>query len=295
LKKYAYKARMRASLSGSEGFMERRRPSRRQPEAVRVWMLGDFRVSVGSRVIRPDEWRLKKAANLVKLLALAVDHRMHKEQVMELLWPELGSEAAANNMHYALHCARRALEPDTRARAFHYLLLGGETLALCPEGHLSVDVECFEEAATAARSTREPAAYRAAIELYAGDLLPQDRYEGWAEDRRQELRSDYLALLAELAQLDEEDGKIGPAIEALRRITAEEPTNEDAHIRLIRLYDLAGRRQEALRQYERLEMVLSRTFGREPDGEGRYLYEQLRTALQQEDLAQAHKTGNSTC
>jgi hypothetical protein len=37
-------------------------------EAVRVWWLGGFRVSVGSRTIAQDAWRLRKVAALVKLL-----------------------------------------------------------------------------------------------------------------------------------------------------------------------------------------------------------------------------------
>ncbi len=61
------------------------------PEVVRVRLLGGFRVSVGSRVIREDSWRLRKAASLIKLLALAPGHRLHRERAMDLLWPDLGS------------------------------------------------------------------------------------------------------------------------------------------------------------------------------------------------------------
>ena len=49
-----------------------------EPEAVRVHMLGGFRVSVGTRVIGEGEWRLKKAGSLIKLLALAEGHRLHR-------------------------------------------------------------------------------------------------------------------------------------------------------------------------------------------------------------------------
>jgi DNA-binding SARP family transcriptional activator len=76
---------------------------------VRVWLLGRFEVSIGSRVIRENEWRLRKAASLVKLLALAPGHRLHRELVMDLLWPDLSPKAAANNLHQALHVARRTL------------------------------------------------------------------------------------------------------------------------------------------------------------------------------------------
>src|SRR5215208_1231545 len=118
------------------------------PETLRIWLLGGFRVSVGSRSIGEEEWRLRKAASLLKLLALAPGHRLHREQAMELLWPELDAEAALNNLHYALHVARRTLEPSARASvASRYLHLGGERLALCPDSPLWVDVEAFEEAA----------------------------------------------------------------------------------------------------------------------------------------------------
>ncbi len=55
-----------------------------------------------------------------------------------------------------------------------------------------------------ARRSRDPAAYRVALELYAGDLLPEDRYEEWTQGRREELRQLYIALLIELAGLCEE-------------------------------------------------------------------------------------------
>ncbi len=165
--------------------------------AVRIWLLDGFRISVGSsRSIGEDEWRLKKAGSLLKLLALAPAHRLHREQAMDLLWPELDSGAAANNLHHALHIARRTLEPSAPAGAASgYLHLRGESLALSPAGPVWVDVEAFEEAATTARHALEPAAYRAAIDLYSGELLPQDRYEVWAEDRRAQLRGVYLSLL----------------------------------------------------------------------------------------------------
>jgi hypothetical protein len=48
-------------------------------EAVRIWLLGVFRIWVGGRTIRHSEWRLRKSATLVKLLALASAHRLqHK-------------------------------------------------------------------------------------------------------------------------------------------------------------------------------------------------------------------------
>ena len=140
-------------------------------EAIRVKLLGEFSVSVGDRTVGHDAWRLRKAASLVKLLALAPGHRLHREQVMELLWPDLGKRAASNNLRQALHTARQALEPDSSAGS-RYLASQDESLMLCPGGSLWVDVEAFEQAASTARGSHEPAAYEAALNLYAGELLP---------------------------------------------------------------------------------------------------------------------------
>jgi DNA-binding SARP family transcriptional activator len=110
-------------------------------EALRVSLLGRFAVSVGPRVVGEEGWRLRKAASLVKLLALAPYHRLHREQPMELLWPDLAPRSAANNLHQTLHAARRTLDPD--ATEFRYLTLRDEQLFLCPDGALQVDVDAF--------------------------------------------------------------------------------------------------------------------------------------------------------
>ena len=89
---------------------------------------------------------------------------------------------------------------------------------LCPEGDLWVDVEAFEEAAATARRAQEPAAYRAALDLYAGELLPGDRYEEWARSTVGELRRLYLSLLVGARAAPRGRGEYEPAIEALRRV-----------------------------------------------------------------------------
>src|ERR671921_84727 len=83
-----------------------------RPETMRLWLLGGFRVSVGTRTVEEGAWRLRKAASLVKLLALAPGHHLHRERAMDLLWPESAKKAASNSLSQALHAARRALGPD---------------------------------------------------------------------------------------------------------------------------------------------------------------------------------------
>src|SRR3954447_22264951 len=79
---------------------------------VNVTLLGGFAVAVDGAAVPDSAWRLKKARELVKLLALAPGHRLHREQAMDVLWPDLGPEAAANNLNQAVYVARRALAAD---------------------------------------------------------------------------------------------------------------------------------------------------------------------------------------
>jgi predicted ATPase len=108
--------------------------------------------------------------------------------------------------------------------------------------------------------------------------MPEDRFEEWAESRRQELRQRFLSLLVELAGLYEERGAeedLALAVQALQRVLTEEPTNEEAHFGLMRLYALSGRQGEALRQYVRLSEALSSALGGEPSASTRALKEEI--------------------
>ncbi len=252
-----------------------------------MWLLGSFRVSIGSRTFAEGAWRLKNAAALVKLLALTPGHRLHREQAMDALWPDSGRKAASNNLRQTLHAARRALEPSLGSQ---YLVSEDEQLLLCPQGELWVDVDAFEEAAATARRARDPAAYRAAIELYSGELLPGDRYEEWAEGRRHELRHSWLSLHLELARVYEARGEYEKGIELLQRALLEEPTNEQMHASLMRLYAFSEQRGEALAQYGRLREALSR----ELDAEVSITTKQLREEIAAGTFPPAHPTAVPT-
>ena len=118
---------------------------------VRIRLFGSFAVA-GESEIPAGAWRLRKAKSLVKLLALSPGRRLHREQVMELLWPERDPEAAANNLHQALYVARRALAA-AGADASTVLPLREDMLVLAPDGGVEVDVDVFETAVARARET----------------------------------------------------------------------------------------------------------------------------------------------
>ena len=63
----------------------RSEPALDSVQPLRIELLGHFRVAVGRRDVPDAAWRLRKGQSLVKLLALAPGHRLHREQLEEAL------------------------------------------------------------------------------------------------------------------------------------------------------------------------------------------------------------------
>ena len=109
---------------------------------LQVKVLGTFTVSVNNRRVNDSAWKLRKAKAVLKLLAIAPDHRLPRDKVLDTLWPELDPQAALNNLHKALLVARRALEPDSSG-AGNYISFRNDTLGLDAPAGLEVDAVRF--------------------------------------------------------------------------------------------------------------------------------------------------------
>jgi DNA-binding SARP family transcriptional activator len=239
---------------------------------IRITLLGRFAVAVGGVPVAEAGWKRRHAAAVVKVLALAPGRRLHREQVIDLLWPDDTTAAAAPKLHKAAHYARRAIGvPDA-------VVLRGDQVLLCPGAAVTVDAAEFEELARRALAGAGPGTSPAAgdeagtgaagqaLALYAGELLPRDRYEEWAEARRDQLRRQYLELLR---------------LDGRWELVAElDPADEHAHLALMRRHAANGDRHAALRQFDRLDRALRTGLGVGPGPEATALRDQLLAAQQ---------------
>jgi DNA-binding SARP family transcriptional activator len=55
---------------------------------LRVWTLGRFAVQQGARRIDERAWHQRRAGELFRLLLVAPDYSLGREQVLEALWPD---------------------------------------------------------------------------------------------------------------------------------------------------------------------------------------------------------------
>jgi DNA-binding SARP family transcriptional activator len=237
-----------------------------QTSFLEIRLLEAFRVVVGQRVLVERDWTRRKAKTLLKLLALEPSHQMHREQLIDLMWPELDLDLAAGNLHKIVHAVRRALEPQLRVGGeSRFIVASGQQLKLSSPHVLSIDVEIFERLSAAALKTGSPEAYEAAIAQYRGDLLLEDLYEDWAAAPRERLRSTYRKLLTRVAEIYASLGEVDRRIDCVRRLLASDPSNEEAHRALMQAYAASGKRSEAMHQYKLCRDSLRSELDAEPD------------------------------
>lgn len=227
-------------------------------------------------MIRDDAWGQRRPAKtLVKLLAVERTHSLHRDQILEILWPHVGLESAINGFSKALHAARRALEPDLLPRAAsRYLRLSDDILSLNPD-ETWIDIDHFESLSEPAMQLGDVSSCEAACAAYTGELLPEDRYEDWAEESRTALGETHNRLLVMLADALVNEHSYEAAAKYLRKVVHDDPAREDVHRRLMRLYVAMGNRHDALHQYQVCREALERELDTEPEPETDSLYQAI--------------------
>ncbi len=222
-------------------------------DRVSIRMLGGFEIRRGEHVIIDGRWNRRKAAALIKLLALQPRRTMHREQVLAALWPDKDTESGANNLHKAAHylrsvLARASVEADL-------IVLDRGAVILAPEAE--VDIDAFAECAQRAlRTGTDALLLQRALDLYRGALLPDDLYEEWAEPHRERLAQQARRVRLALTRVYADGGRTEDAIDLIAPVVADDPALEDAQIELIRAYSRRGDQQGARRRYANLTDAL---------------------------------------
>ncbi len=223
---------------------------------LRLRLLGGFGVTVGNRAVPESAWRLRKAKSLLKLLALAPDRRLHRERAAELLWPDRAADSAANNLHQALYVARRALEARGGRRP------GVSGPARRHAGAVrgparSRSTSCvFEEAAEAARAagTRRRAS-AARSRCTAASCCPRTATRTGRRPARGAARAPPRPAAGARPSATRRTATRPARSRRSQRAVVDDPLHEEAHRRLMRLFAEAGRRQQALAQYQQLRQT----------------------------------------
>src|SRR5437868_2058433 len=274
--------------------------------SLSVSTLGRFEIRRNREQLAGGNWSRRKVVEFFKLLLSAEQHRLHREQVQEILWPNSLAEQAANSFGKTLYLLRRALEPDLvagKGGSSTYVLLEHDTLILLPEW-MEIDADVFEasakqlQARMRSRSSKEQDSqadfhlldeFDAVLALYKGDYLPEDLYEDWAQRRRDRLRRVYSWLLENAAKVALANAQGQRASEYLQALLEGNPADEQTHRQLMLIYARMGRRSDALNQYQLLQEALREELDAQPLPETTELFRRIQSGHITVDLAELQR------
>jgi len=225
---------------------------RTEPRSVQVTCFGGFRVQVDGEPVDLGSLR-PRARALLRLLALTPDHDVHRERLVDALWPGVDLSVGTRRLQVAVSSVRQLLEqnglpgPDLLTRH-------GDAYRLAlPEGS-TVDIRSFEAAlreAAGCAARGDPAgsarARASALALYIGDLLPEDGPADYLVDERDRFRLAAASAAAGLAQDNLELGRSREALDAARRSVQLDRYQDLAWELLVDLHEASGDSSAAAR------------------------------------------------
>ena len=231
---------------------------------VRLCLLGGFRAERAGEPVLDSAWGRPQAKTLVKILAVERSHQLHREQLIELLWPDEQPATVDVSLRKLLSFARHALDAES---GIPTLLAVRDELVTLDAQRIWIDADAFERAAKGALAAPTVEGLEAAASMYAGELLPEDRYEDWAAPRREDLSALHREVLLTLASMLTARGDRDGAGARLQQLLVLGPADEPVHRELMRLYAAGGNRAASLQQYRACREALAAELGVEPDEE----------------------------
>jgi DNA-binding SARP family transcriptional activator len=244
---------------------------------LRIAALGGFSVRRGDETIPVSAFGRERARALLGAL-VCVGGPVHRERLLEWLWPDLDMDRGLRALHVTLHALRRALEPElgrgatsrsvirSEGEGYRLVLAEGDTIDVAEFLGL---IEPVPAETPRQALTRLAAAERA----HTGALYPEWPYADWAVERQREVEQAYSTVLAGLADHFLTFGQHREALLRFERLVAIEPEREAFHRSLMLIYAYTGEKALALRQYHACRAVLRRELGVEASTETRALYQ----------------------
>jgi predicted ATPase/DNA-binding SARP family transcriptional activator len=241
-----------------------------------IYLLGNFSVWLGTKQITEEAFERRKARQLLKLLALQSEFRLHRDQVLDLLWPELPLESASSQLHKAVHQIRRALATTNPTTSPEKLLevKDGE-LRLYAPGGVTTDVHLFTSLSKQALTTQRLSDLERAAAEYRGDLLSSDLYEEWTIESREALKDKATRLFKTLAETYVKEGEFAKAEESYGIALSKDATQEGIHEALLTLHAKQGNKEGLEGAFERYRRIVQSELDEGPSPEMTALYEKL--------------------
>lgn len=223
------------------------RDAEQADEPIRIKLLG----GVGAMNGRGDylKWRTGKEKELFACLALHLHEFVHRDHILDKLWPEEPFHKAKVYLHTCVSYLRREFRQYGLVKAVVYeeekYMLGSDLLE-SDYRQLKESLQAMKQASQL--STKE---LERVLSMYAGPLFMDEDYP-WAEPEIRHLDQEIANLRMELLRRYESQGDDARLIKAARVYIQTWPYNEEAYRLLMSGHRRLGQHDEVHRVYRQL-------------------------------------------
>lgn len=233
-------------------------------QILHIHLLGDFSITLDDKLI--TDFNSERLQSLLAYLLLHRHAPQPRRLISFLFWPESDETQARTNLRKLIYDLKHTLPNSER-----YLDLNGSVIQWYPDGPYTLDVADFESAHSHAIS---PADWKATVDLYRGELLP-NCYDDWILTERQRLQDMFLDSLQKLISMLEDQREYQTAINYAHLLLHHQPLQEDVYRRLMILYSLNGDRAGVLRTFHACRTSLKRELDIDPSQLTRKTFDRL--------------------
>ena len=262
---------LRAATTAARG-----EPSER---ALRVFTFNQFGLVVGGKGVALSKWQRKQAITLLKYLVAHVGSPVHRERLIEFLWPDASVKQGRERLKVTVCFLRQKLR--AAGAAADALETVGPAYVLRADS-IWVDSEAYERLIFEGSEYQRRQEFDQAIRcfeqarfLYRGDYMSDEPFADWCAEERSRLLEVHLDLLARLSGLYARQGDNAKAAQACRAALVHEPCRESFHRELMEILVRLGRSDWAIAQFHRCKRLLADEIGVEPMPETCRVYEEI--------------------
>jgi DNA-binding SARP family transcriptional activator len=253
------------------------------PPFLEVRSVGGFELYRQGKLVTPEVFQRRGAITIFQILLTHDGRPVTRDALTEILWPEADPQSAVKRLHVLVHALRRVVEPAPQDRRWTFICNDGDRYYFNAEAPYRLDVKEFRECISLGERLERRGdvaaaidAYEVAADQYRGDFLEDEPYAEWCWEEREALRETHLDALRRLAGLYTNQNAPELSAESYRRALKADPLREENHQGLMRTLWAAGRRSEALRQYQMCKELLRRELEVDPLPETTELYHLIR-------------------
>ncbi len=218
------------------------------------------------------KWKTAKVKELFAYFITYSNDSIHRDALIDALWPEVDYKRAKIQLHTTLSYLRSSLDCLGYPEAIKFAQ-GSYTLQL-DEFHS--DAQQFEQyfMHSPVVTTETIDQCEQILQSYTGDYLEENGY-GWATSKANSLRQLLLHSLQQISDYFSVNWQPAKKQHYLQRLIAADPYSDHATRQLIQFHIDNGNRGEALRVFHELKDLLMSDLGITPDSLTMELYTSL--------------------